>query len=535
MRFGLPVMLAVVLTALLAAPSAARPTGDGPSVRIVQGQQASPGEYPAQGWLRVDEAGGTAYDFYCGGTLVGSRQFLTAAHCAVDAFGDDLPFSGFNVRLGNVDRTPSAPDVPDEYTGVALAVHPNYRSDPPSDPYGNANDVAMLTLDRPASYRPMPVIERGRESLWRPEVAGTLIPSTIIGWGTTSFGGPDSRLLLENAGSVPMRTDAACSDDYQDWQGFNGFNGFNAASMVCAGNGNGDTCQGDSGGPLMVGDGNGGLVLVGVTSFGEGCNDPSFPGVYARIGSDPLNTWVHNRVPRAGFSVSGTPQATRPVQFTATPRHPEGPGYFTTFSWDFDGDGAFDDGDGASPTHTFASAGEVTVGLRASKPGGDQADAFSRVTVGPAPVDAPVDAGPSAGGGTPSADTTTSTATTTSTTEVSTAPSSTQARVDVAPARVAGLRRSAGARVDRRGRFVVLVDFHALAPAGQNAVLTVRRGTAKLGSVRVKVAPGASVRAQVKLTRAGLRRLRKARRLTVTLRLVLGTTVQTRTVTLRPR
>ena len=42
-----------------------------------------------------------------------------------------------------------------------------------------------------------------------------------------------------------------------------------------------DTCQGDSGGPMV------GLAatgrsyeLIGVTSFGYGCADPSYPGTY---------------------------------------------------------------------------------------------------------------------------------------------------------------------------------------------------------------------------------------------------------------
>ncbi len=36
--------------------------------------------------------------------------------------------------------------------------------------------------------------------------------------------------------------------------------------------------QTDSGGPLFVGG-----VQVGVTSYGFGCADPDFPGVYARV------------------------------------------------------------------------------------------------------------------------------------------------------------------------------------------------------------------------------------------------------------
>merc|ERR1712179_244076 len=65
-------------------------------------------------------------------------------------------------------------------------------------------------------------------------------------------------------------------------------------NMLCAadasGNGGSDACQGDSGGPLVScgADGNCGTTpgmnyeLIGVVSFGIGCAQADFPGVYAR-------------------------------------------------------------------------------------------------------------------------------------------------------------------------------------------------------------------------------------------------------------
>ncbi|HEX8705071.1 MAG TPA: trypsin-like serine protease, partial [Myxococcaceae bacterium] len=50
-----------------------------------------------------------------------------------------------------------------------------------------------------------------------------------------------------------------------------------------------DTCQGDSGGPLTVLKGST-RVLAGVTSWGYGCADARYPGMYARVSS--FQSWI---------------------------------------------------------------------------------------------------------------------------------------------------------------------------------------------------------------------------------------------------
>ena len=54
--------------------------------------------------------------------------------------------------------------------------------------------------------------------------------------------------------------------------------------MICAGypQGGKDSCQGDSGGPFVCQSGNS-AILTGVVSFGYGCADPGYYGVYARV------------------------------------------------------------------------------------------------------------------------------------------------------------------------------------------------------------------------------------------------------------
>jgi hypothetical protein len=112
----------------------------------------------------------------------------------------------------------------------------------------------------------------------------------ISGWGSTASGGDTVDTL--RAASVPIVSDSTCGS------GSIYGSEFDAATMVCAGYlaGGVDTCQGDSGGPLESPLQGGGYRLVGIPSWGFGCAEPNAPGVYTRIGSDPLRSTIASKV-----------------------------------------------------------------------------------------------------------------------------------------------------------------------------------------------------------------------------------------------
>ena len=464
-----------------------------PAAAIVHGTPvAENGIYPAQGVLRIDTDDTVAgYEEFCGGTLIGSRQFLTAARCTRDEFGDELPDGNFLVQLGDIERSPATPDAYD-VTTIDFAPGFAYAS--------RQNDAAVLTLDRVANYEPMRVVDRGETGLWAP---GTV--ARVLGWGRTSTAGTRAAVLRE--ADVPIIDDPRCESAYGA--------AFDESVMVCAADSLDtplsaarDSCFDDWGGPLLVPVG-GFFALAGIiSSRGATCGDPAVPGIYTRVGAGALNTWVHSKTPEANFRFNHGPRANEAVTLTSTSRHPDGASYFTTFRWDLDGDGDFDRS-GRSVTTSFPTEGEHVVGIEASKAGGDKATAYFAFNVGADPNVPP-------------------------TTQLA-PPAATPPVAIAKPAgRLATIHSAKRPKV-RRGRFNISVRFARAAPAGI-AVVEVFRGKRKIGIARGRVRRGGTRRISVKLTPTGRRLLARsaAKRLKLRVRVRVGRQVlRSKTLTVR--
>ncbi|WP_369173533.1 trypsin-like serine protease [Streptomyces sp. R28] len=238
---------AVAATAAAAAAALlSAPTAEAASTRIVGGTTTTTTAYPFV--MQITDA---SQNQFCGGTLVSATKVVTAAHCMVGETTSSVRVVGGRTYLNGTNGTVSRVS--------NIWVHPDYTD------ATDGNDVAVLTLSTSMPYTTASYVDSSDTGVY---AAGTT--ARILGWGTTSSNGSSSNQL--RTATVPIVANSSCASSYSS--------DFIASDMVCAGytSGGTDTCQGDSGGPLLIGG-----VLAGITSWGEGCAQAGYPGVYTRL------------------------------------------------------------------------------------------------------------------------------------------------------------------------------------------------------------------------------------------------------------
>ncbi|XP_057207972.1 mannan-binding lectin serine protease 1 isoform X2 [Triplophysa rosa] len=270
--------------------------------RIVGGRTASPGLFPWQVLLSVEDASRVPEDRWFGsGALLTPSWVLTAAH-VLRSHRRDLsvvPIAPEHIRahLGLTDVREKHAATNRSVEKVIL--HPQF------DPQNYNNDIALVKLSQEVALsgvvRPVCLPKPGAEGNALMPLPNTL--GVVAGWGintanasaSTSGLSSDSVSELLQYVKLPVVPQDECEASYAS----RSVNYKITSNMFCAGfyEGGQDTCLGDSGGAFVTQDARSGRwVAQGLVSWSgpEECGSQRVYGVYTRVAN--YVHWLHTEM-----------------------------------------------------------------------------------------------------------------------------------------------------------------------------------------------------------------------------------------------
>ena len=245
---------------------ALEPAQNDVSTRIIGGEPANTTDWKFIASL-VRKEKPASIGHFCGGSFLGGKYVLTAAHCVEETNAGDI-----DIVLGLYDQT-------NESQAQRISVK-NIYTHTEYDSKTLNNDIALIELDQSVDGA---TIELATTTVLDSVRAGNKVHAA--GWGNTSTTERVFPTVLQQV-ELEYVDRGTCQNLQGDYSNV-------SDDGICAGYSSGgkDTCQGDSGGPLIVDD-NGINKLLGVVSWGAGCAQPNAYGVYANVAHFQHNGWI---------------------------------------------------------------------------------------------------------------------------------------------------------------------------------------------------------------------------------------------------
>ncbi|XP_032375810.1 trypsin-3 [Etheostoma spectabile] len=202
----------------------------------------------------------------CGGSLINKYWVITAAHCNIGVEKMMIIAGDYSLTIYEGTEQEILPEL------LVPHLEYNYAT--------NNNDIMLIKLRAPVylnAYVSIALLPRSGASI----AEGRLC--RVSGWGHTSPSGGQIPSTLRTV-TLPIVSTEKCNSSES-------FNGDITENMLCAGfsTGGKDACRGDSGGPLVC-EGR----VYGLVSWGRGCADAQFPGVYTAVSK--FRRWIDNTI-----------------------------------------------------------------------------------------------------------------------------------------------------------------------------------------------------------------------------------------------
>ncbi|XP_039273919.1 trypsin I-P1-like [Styela clava] len=230
--------------------------------KIVGGDEAAKDQFPF-----IVHLDSKTVQAFCDGSIIDEYWIISAAHCYQSGNSNKAVAGDFYLQADD-----SSTDGSQNRLIEKFIKHGAYNS------RTLENDIMLIRLVEPFTMGAfISPIALPTET----PPAGT--ETDISGWGNTLSSGtnyPDELRFV----TLPVLSRITCNKP-------SSYNGEVLESMLCIGDMSGgqDSCQGDSGGPVTLMNSN---VLVGIVSWGYGCAQPNYPGIYTDVYHYVESGWI---------------------------------------------------------------------------------------------------------------------------------------------------------------------------------------------------------------------------------------------------